>query len=186
MSTKPRKRSVTRTIRLDSELDHSMQEEARRLGFTLNTLYNQIAIKYMRADRLFAGEKAISIDPVILSSMLRCLGEGEVEGIGAEAGAVHPRDVILSGGSPINIDSVVNLMTRVLSVYGGWFSCVHNEEGGTHVFFIKHNLDPNWSRFLEAYVRSMFSSLLGMRVETKRTDSSVMVQVAKKDKLDAP
>ncbi len=180
MSTKPRKRSVTRTIRLDSELDRSMQEEASRLGFTLNTLYNQIAIKYMRADRLFAGEKALSLDPVILSSMLRCLGEEDLERMGTEAGAVHPRDVILSGGNIVNLDSVVNLMTRVLSVYGGWFSCVHNEDGGAHIFFLKHNLDPNWSRFLEAYVRSMFESLLDLKVETKRTDSSVMVRVAKK------
>lgn len=164
-----------------------MQDEARRLGFTINTLYNQIAIKYMRADRLFAGEKALSLDPVILSSMLRCLVEEDLERIGTEAGAVHPRDVILSGGSSVNLDSVINLMTRVLSVYGGWFSCVHNvEEGGANVFFLKHNLDPNWSRFLDAYLRSLFGSLLGMRVETKRTDSSVMVRVAKKGKASEP
>ena len=180
MSTKPRKRSVTRTIRLDGELDQSMQGEARRLGFTLNTLYNQIAVKYIRADRLYSGEKAVSIDPLILSNLLRSVGDREAARIGAEAGAVHPRDLILGGGNNVDLISVLNLMNSVLSVYGSWFSCVHNEEDGAQVFFLKHGLDPVWSSFLEAYVRAMFETLLGMRVETRRTDSSLMVQATSK------
>lgn len=172
-----RRRTVTRTFRVDVEWDEVLQVEAEKLGITVSALMNQILRRYAVADRFFDRYRTIVIGNKTFNSILQSLSENQIAELGKAAGCIRPKERLLSVGRPLSFDSLCWLIGEIYDRYDYWFKSEHHVVKNENIFQLNHNLDKNWSIFVSNYMASMFKTILDVDVKTESRDDSVTVYV---------
>jgi hypothetical protein len=179
-----KRKTVTRTFRMDKEWDDVLQEEAKEQGLSVNTLMNKILRRYALFERWADKYEIIHIMPRTLERIVETASEESLAEAGRKEGSVRPIDSLTMMGHKANLESLAFL---VKEFYGGadfarWFHCDYHSGLGSDVFHLRHKLGNKWSIFIENYLASMFDSLLKMKVESKTMDQAVTITLKKPSK----
>jgi len=170
-----RKKSVTRTFRINKEWDDVLLAEAEEQGVSVNVLVNKILRRYALFERWADKYEVIHIMPRTLERILEVASEEGLAEAGRAEGSVRPIDSLTMMGRRISHESLVSLVTEF---YGGpdfarWFQCYYHPELGSDVLHLQHNLGNKWSIFIKNYMTSMFENLIKAKVESKVMDQAV-------------
>lgn len=186
MTQKPerRKKTVTRTFRLNEEWDDVLINEAQEQGTSVNVLMNKILRRYALFERWADKYEVLHIMPRTLERILETASEEGIAEAGRTEGAVRPIDSLTMMGRKANHESLVSLVTEF---YGGtdfarWFQCDYYPELGSDVFHLRHRLGNKWSIFINNYLTAMFENLLKAKVESQAMDQAVTLTLTRSPK----
>jgi hypothetical protein len=179
-----RKKTVTRTFRINEEWDKVLETEAKEQGVSINVLMNKILRRYALFERWADKYEVLHIMPRTLERILDAASEEGLAEAGQAEGSVRPIDSLTMMGRRISHESIVSLVTEF---YGGtdfarWFHCDYHPELGSDVFHLRHRLGNKWSIFIKNYLTAMFENLLKSRVESKAMDQAVTITLERASK----
>jgi len=179
-----RKKTITRTFRINKEWDDVLQREAKEQGLSVNVLMNKILRRYALFERWADKYEVLHIMPRTLERILEAASEEGLADAGRVEGSVRPIDSLTMMGRKISDESLVSLVTEF---YGGedfarWFHCDYYPEFGSDIFHLRHRLGNKWSIFIKSYLTAMFENLAKTKVESKAMDQAVTLTLEKTTK----
>jgi hypothetical protein len=175
-----RRRTVTRTLRIDEEWDGVLREEADKQGVTVSAIMSQVLRRYVSSGRFFERYQNIVIGKTTLNAILDKASTRDLSAVGKAEGATRPREQLLEVGLPQSLESVSWLIEELYGRNNHWFQCEHHVIKDQTVFTLIHDMGKGWSVFVSSYSSSMFRSLLGLEVATRVEDDYVTIYVDNK------
>jgi len=176
-----KRKTVGRSFRIDEEWLNVLTEEAEKQGVSVNSLLNRLLQQYAYL-RYMLRYGAITLTRKGFSSLLECCPEDKVREKGRKAGSTITRDMLLTMGAAHDYSFVILLVKKILSEFAGWFECDHHVKRDKEILHFRHDLGIKWSIYVEAAASETFHSVLGKKVTTEISDSSVTITIYRQNK----
>lgn len=170
------RKSVTRTVRLDDDLDRAIQDQASETRVSVNFLVNRLIRKYVEWD--IPAEK-FGLGPVA-SVLLNRLFEDIDEESAGELGrwTAHeftaPFCRYLFG--ELSFDTIVHTFRRA-SVYGSRYAFDTTSDSRNRIIVLRHNGGRKVSLFYAGIFKGLFTEALKMEVSVESTHDYCIAQV---------
>ncbi len=179
MSDRSRKKSATRTIRLEAEQDEALIQEADRRGYSVNALIGHIFDRYLTGYRFYEVSGVLVMSGETVNEFIKKLEISEINEIGDIVGQAQITSELLQRGKRINFDNLQWFITQVLGENQGWYRCDYIEEGKQSLFHLTHQMGFKWSLFLGSYISSAFNETLGLKCNTVTMNNAVNIEVTR-------
>ena len=170
---------VTRTFRLEEEVDHILREDAEKNGISVNNLVNRIMKEYTVSSRYFSRGESIILSTQTLIQLLSNMDIEDIIAAGKESGYRRTMDQLLMRGMRLDRKSALWYITEIIGKYSAWFTCDLHEEKTHTLLYLRHGYNEKWSIFLQNYLNTMFEELLDITPEIEYTTNSVILRVPK-------
>ncbi len=173
-----RSSSITRSFRFESDVLTVLDEEAKRMGISVNALVGIILRRYAEFTRYLSKIDMVVINREVLTSLIDLLGEEEVYEIGVKLGQTVLADTILFWKKETTEKAVMEYIEKMLCRYSDLGTYDERRmPGGEMAIVIRHRLGKKGSRFLEGYLQGGLKHTLGIEAIFETTDSSVKCQI---------
>jgi Ribbon-helix-helix protein, copG family len=169
-------KNVTRTVRLDDDLDAAIQEKAKEANTSVNFLVNRLIRKYIDWD--IPGEK-FGLGPVS-ASLVNRLFEDKDDKSAFDLGRVaahefyEPFAKYLFG--ELTFETSILLFRRA-SDYGGRYTFDSNSDRKHQVLVLRHNGGSKISKFYSGIFQGVYGDILKMEVRVESTEDYCVVQL---------
>jgi len=180
-----KKRTVGRSFRINEEWIKVLNEEAKKQGISVNSLLNRLLQQYAYL-RYMLRYGAITVTRKGFSGILECCPEDKIRENGRNAGSTITRDILLTMGVAPDYNFVILLVKKILSEFAGWFECDHHIKRDKEILHLRHDLGIKWSIYVEAAASETFNSVLGKKVTTEISDSSVTITIYRQNNSLTP
>lgn len=167
-------RTITRSFRIDEKAFKIVQDEAKRLNLSVNTLVNQQILSFVNFDRFFEKIGMMKIAGATFAHLLRSSSELEVIEAGTLAGSDIPRTIILAKDGKLSLDSVIRYL-RMMSDYAHFYEYNEVEVERKRTITLMHALGPKGSLFLIHYMGAVLSTI-DIKPVFSSTDHSVTAE----------
>ena len=166
----------TRSFRVEQYISNILDEEAERMGISVNALVNIILKHYADFTRFLSKIDLVILNREILTKFLQSMDEQEVFKIGIELGETIPKDTILFWKKELAQQNVFEYLEKIICRYGllGTYDEI-NQDGGK-IIVIRHRLGKKGSIFFQGYIKSIFN-IVGLDNTIELTESSVKAKI---------
>lgn len=168
-------KSVTRTLRLDEDIDAEIAEMAGKEQFSFNLLANRALRKLVEWDDKAAKFGFIQVPTSIVEKVFSILTDEEARELGREAGTNTLREMVLFWFKKFNVENALKAM-EMIGTYGNAFRLQYTIDGETDTVVLKHDRGPRVSAFYAELLGSLFKPT-GARIETHETDGQVVATI---------
>jgi hypothetical protein len=183
------RKTRTVTFRVDSRIVDGLQREADNNGVSLNILVNQLLKRYYDWGKYESKLNMMPVPKVILSScmdisvdVIREIGTKGIEEYrnkivrhAAEIAFDAMKDAVLLMKNQYNLWDVLEVLREYMRASG--IKADHRIAGRKNVFVIQHEMGENWSLFTQELLKLIFERLAKVRVESKITPNTTVVEV---------
>lgn len=149
---------ITRTIRLDEDLDDQLQKAAKDERVTVNAVVSRAVRRYIEWDKPSQRFGVMTISPEMLSILMERQSVEEARELGIQTAKNLMRPAIESMFVDFDLTSSVELLRR-FSVYGARYQFEHKVNGRKHIIVLRHGLGARWSSFYEGLLEWTFEEL---------------------------
>jgi hypothetical protein len=170
-------RSVTRTLRLDEDVEAGIVEMAEREQFSFNLLANRSLRKLVEWEDKASKFGFIQVPTSIVEKVFSILTDEEARELGKEAGTNTLPEMVLFWFKKFNPETALKAMEMVGS-YGNAFRLQYTLDGQTDTVVLKHDRGPRVSAFYAELFGSLFKAM-GAKVETHETDGQVVATITR-------
>jgi hypothetical protein len=170
-------RSVTRTLRLDEDIESGIVEMAEREQFSFNLLANRSLRRLVEWEDKASKFGFIQVPTSIVEKVFSILTDEEARELGREAGTNTLPEMVLFWFKKFNPETALKAMEMIGS-YGNAFRLQYTLDGATDTVVLKHDRGPRVSAFYAALLVSLFKAM-GARVETHETDGQVVATITR-------
>jgi hypothetical protein len=180
-----RSSSVTRSFRFESDVLSVLDEEANRMGISVNALVGIILRRYVEFTRFLSKIDMVVVNREILTSLLDSLDEQTVYKMGVRLGQTVLDDTIMFWKKEITEKTVMEYIEKLVCRDG--YLGTYDERrmpGGEMAIVVRHRLGKNGSRFLEGYLHEGLKHTLDIDALFEITDSSVKCQIPSRHSHD--
>ena len=160
--------SVTRTIRLEKDLDETIQRIAEEERVTVNSLVNKTLRKFVDWDVYAEKFGMVALTPNLLVDLMERQTEIEARELGRRAARQSARGAIESIYAEFTLASALGFI-RLFGRYGGRYKFEDTVEGRKHVVLIRHGHGLKWSSYYEGIIRGLLEDELGLKVDVQVT-----------------
>ena len=173
--------TVTRTLRLDEDLDQALEKLAREEGESVNVLASRALRKLVEWDFQAGKVGLVSIDKDTLIRLMDKQTPDEAKELGRSAvtEVVVPDMLYLFGA--ITIDSGLRLVS-VIDRYMLRIDSEYSFRDGRHHLTLRHSMGPKWSAFYAGAVEELLAKNLAMDVVSTMTDDACFFEFQPKVK----
>ncbi len=173
-----RSSSITRSFRFESDVLNVLDEEAGRMGISINALVGIILRRYVEFTRYLSKIDMVVINREILTSLIDMLSEEELYNIGIKLGQTVLADTIMFWKKETSEKAVMEYIEKMVCRYGrlGTYD-ERRMPGGQMAIVVRHRLGRNGSRFLEGYLHEGLKHTLDIDAIFETTDSSVKCEI---------
>jgi hypothetical protein len=168
-------RSVTRTLRIDEDIEAGIVEMAEREQFSFNLLANRALRKLVEWEDKAAKFGFIQVPTSIVEKVFRILSDQEARELGREAGTNTLPEMVLFWFKKFNPENALKALEMIGS-YGNAFRIQYTIDGDTNTVVLKHDRGPRVSAFYGSLFQSLFKPT-GAKVETHETDGQVVATI---------
>jgi hypothetical protein len=173
-----RSSSITRSFRFESDVLTVLDEEAKRMGISVNALVGIILRRYAEFTRYLSKIDMVVINREVLTSLVDLLGEEEVYEIGVKLGQTVLADTIMFWKKETTEKAVMEYIEKMVCRYSDLGTYDERRmPGGEMAIVIRHRLGKKGSRFLEGYLQGGLKHTLGIEAIFETTDSSVKCEI---------
>ena len=173
-----RSSSITRSFRFESDVLTVLEEEAKRMGISVNALVGIILRRYVEFTRYLSKIDMVVINREVLTSLIDLLGEEEVYEIGVKLGQTVLADTIMFWKKETTEKAVMEYIEKMVCRYSDLGTYDERRmPGGEMAIVIRHRLGKKGSRFLEGYLQGGLKHTLGIEAIFETTDSSVKCEI---------
>src|SRR5438445_3008958 len=168
-------RSVTRTLRLDEDVEAGIVEMAEREQFSFNLLANRALRKLVEWEDKAGKFGFIQVPTSLVEKVFSILSDEEARELGREAGTNTLPEMVLFWFKKFNMENALKAMEMIGS-YGNAFRLQYTLDGETDTVVLKHDRGPRVSAFYGEMFQSLFKPM-GAKVETRETDGQVVATI---------
>ncbi len=160
---------MTRTLRLDDDIDEALEKMAQERGESVNAIAGRALRKLVEWDRLAGNAGLVLISPVTLGRLMDSQTQEQAKALGEFVGNEVWKPVIISRFGEVTLDSVLKSI-ELIGRYMGRFNFIYSTEGTKRVITIRHSGGLNWSRFYVGAATPLFSEALGLAIKSTMTE----------------
>lgn len=178
LTTDARSATVTRSFRFDSEMSRILDEEAERMGISVNALVGIILRRYSEFTRYLSKIDMVVLNRELIISLLESRDEEYLYKLGTKLGGTVSVDTIMFWKKDLSEESVLEYIEKIICLYGhlGTFDEVSHMKSRTIV--IRHRLGRKGSKFFEGYLRSTLKNTVRKDAVFDVTDSSIKFEMS--------
>ncbi|MDQ3840463.1 MAG: hypothetical protein M3297_14480 [Thermoproteota archaeon] len=169
--------TVTRSFRFEYELSQILDEEAERMGISVNALVGIILRRYCDFTRYLSKIDMIVINREFLTYLLDTFDDRSVYTIGAKLGQIIPSDTIMFWKKELNEHSFLEYIEKVVCRYGHLGTFDEIVQSDSRVVVIRHRLGKKGSIFFQAFFHSALKTILNLDSRFEITDSSLKFDI---------
>lgn len=175
--------TITRSFRFENDLSKILDEEAERMGISVNALVGIILKRYCEFTRYLSKIDMIVINREFLTFLLDTYDDDSVYKMGIRLGQIIPSDTIMFWKKELNEQSVLDYIEKIICRYGhlGTYDEILQSSGRTIV--IRHRLGRKGSIFFQAYFFSALKTMLNVEAKFEITESSLKFDILDKSKI---
>ena len=155
-----KKRAVTVSFRIGSELKDSLTKEASRKGLSLSAYVTECFRRSTEWVRIEDQMDYIHISKSALLAILEKIDDKELISVSREKSAPFVRDLTYSTSGKIDLESILSTLD-LLSKYSSSkpisYSRFQTDEGET--FLIRHEMSSKWSKYLAEMISGLLESM---------------------------
>jgi len=177
---KARYKTKLRTVRLPISIDNSLEEEAAKRGITMNSFVVSILEKYGEWDRLAEKFRFIGFPLQMVREQYALIKDkAAIERAARSSGATVPREMMLFWFKEVSLESFLRYLA-LQAKFQGYAEYETSHHGENIVIVAKHQLGPNWSIWLGAYLEEAIKSNLGVVARVECSDNTVKLEFAER------
>ncbi|MDQ4074609.1 MAG: hypothetical protein M3162_09960 [Thermoproteota archaeon] len=169
--------STVRSFRIDKSFSDILNDEAERMGISVNAMMNSVLKEYIEFTRFQSKLDMVIINREIFRSILKNVNEEEALKLGSELGEEIPHDTILFWKKHLTKDSVVEYIEKILCTYGRIGTYDEITEGEMKIIVIRHRLGLVGSKFLLGFLKSLLKTTLKIDCDLQITDYSLKILI---------
>src|ERR687891_1529992 len=156
-----RSSSITRSFRFESDVLTVLDEEAKRMGISVNALVGIILRQYVEFTRYLSKIDMVVINREILTSLIELLDEEELYNMGRKLGQTVLPDTIMFWKKETTEKAVMEYIEKMVCRYGhlGTYD-ERRMPGGQMAIVVRHRLGKNGSPFFEGYLQEGIKNTL--------------------------
>ncbi len=179
----PPKETLNRAFRLNKDALDALHEEARKRNVTVNTIVNELVMKYVMLDRIIKKYHPVILPSSTFELFCEALSEDEIIEIAEEAS-----NDALVGNIPVAVtgdDSATGVLQalKLFSLVTGQYEYSEEEYGGKKVVILSHDVNKKWSLFTATYWKNLLNHK-GVEVKISTTEKAAVLQFRQSD-IDA-
>jgi hypothetical protein len=176
LQTPGRRSVVTRTTRLDREVDSKLVEIADKDEVSINTLVNKALRRHVEWDARADKFGFMCVPTSIMAKIFDCLTEEEARELGTWSGDKELTEMVNFWFMKLDLDSSFKLLNLLSTRFENSIKFVRSSTGEIHTIILKHDLGPNASIYYSEQLKGLFEHL-GYKVETMETPSQVVAKI---------
>lgn len=175
-----KKKTITRTFRIDEAWDWILEEEAERQNISINALLNRILRRFALFDRYTDRLAIIRLSNRALGEMIKSVSDEKLIELGEKHGSLDGVDFFSSMGYPPKYETFVYLVREHFGnpKVAGWFECFYHSMERHDLFHLQHNLGRNWSVFVNSYLRALLKTVSSAKAESKIYEYAVTIKIS--------
>ncbi len=173
----PASSSVTRTIRIERDVDDFLRRFADREGISVNFLVNKAIRRLVEWDVFAEKFGMIALPGSLLVKMMESLSDEESVALGEWVGQNLLPEFLTFWFKEVSLQSVVVGYSRLTARYARAFEYEERSNAGQWTIVFKHGSGARWSLYYEALLRTALRNLLkGAEIQTEKTDDQVLAR----------
>jgi len=165
----PLPKSVTRTLRLDDDVDSALERMAEESGESVNAIAGKALRKLVEWDRLAEKAGLVVVSPITLGRLMNSQTLEQAKALGEDASVDVWEPIIVSNFGEVTLTSVLNSI-ELISRYMGRFDFHYATEGSKRVVTVRHAGGLKWSAFYLGAATHLFEDALGVECKTILTE----------------
>ena len=167
--------SVTRTLRLEKELDGALQKIATEERVSVNTLVNRLLRKFVDWDVHARRFGMTTLRPAMMVQLMERQSPEEAVELGRSAVRDSAKSAVESMFVDFTPTSAIEFLRR-FGLYAGRYEFEHSEDGRKHVILIRHGSGLKWSLYYEGVLRGIFEDGLGYKIQVRSTPDTCIAR----------
>jgi hypothetical protein len=169
--------SVTRSVRIDTDIDEGLRRLATEGGVSVNFLTSKALRRFVEWDAYGAKFGFIDMPGPILVKMVEFLADEQVKELGRWVGATLLREYVTFWFKEVTIETVLEAFPRLVSKYGRLFQFEELDERGRKTVILKHGSGPRMSLLYHEIARAAFTELLKTQSQVESTENQVVIRL---------
>jgi hypothetical protein len=165
-------KSVVRSLRLDEDVDKSLQRYALQEGISLNSLVNKALRRYVLWDVAASRFGGVTLAGASLTKIMSYLSDDEVREYARWVAENSVRDFVTFFFGEFTLQTLLKGL-RLLADFGGHFQYEESTSGQFRTVVLKHGRGAKWSIHYQEWVRLAIEQVLGLKIETVATENQV-------------
>jgi hypothetical protein len=170
--------SVTRTIRIERDVDEFLRKFGEREGVSVNLLVNKAIRRLVEWDIYAEKFGLIALPSSLIERMMDRLTDEEAADLGRWVGKNLVPEFITFWFKEVSLQAMVIGFPRLQSRYGRAFEYEEQVNGGRWTIILKHSAGQKWSIYYEELLKTAFRDLLKTELQVERTDDQVVARFA--------
>jgi predicted transcriptional regulator len=162
-------KSVTRTLRLDEDVDQALERMAEEVGESVNSIAERALRKLVEWDRLAETAGLVVISPITLGKLMDTQTLEEARALGGSIGREVWKPIIISNFGEVSVTSTLETI-KLISRYMSRFEFHYATEESKNVITIRHPGGIKWSAFYLGAADSIFGETLGLDIMSNMTE----------------
>jgi len=168
-------RSVTRTFRLDDELDQAIQTHSRNENVSVNFVMNRLVRKFIDWDLPAERFGAFLVAPLLLRRLYDQIDDVSAENLGREIAHDFYEPFIKFLFGELTFATTLMLFRRV-SEYSGNF-VFDSSDKQSHVIVLRHNGGQKISSYYTGVLKGLYVEILKMKLNVESTRDLCIAQL---------
>lgn len=170
--------SITRSFRFETDVLRVLDEEAGRMGISVNALVGTVLRRYSEFTRYLSKIDLVVVNREFLTSLMDKLEEDELYQMGLKLGQTVLSDTVMFWKKEVTERAIMEYIEKVICRYGHLGTYDEKQmPGGGMVIVVRHRLGKKGSHFLEGYFQAGLKHTLGINAIFEVTDSSVKCEI---------
>jgi hypothetical protein len=175
--------TVTRSFRFENEISKVLEDEAERMGVSVNALVGIILRRYCEFTRYLSKIDMIVINREFLTLILETYDDNSILEIGTKLGKTIPFDTIMFWKKEINEHSVLEYIEKIICRYGHLGTYDEVLQPDVRTIVIRHRLGKKGSVFFQAYFYAALKTMLDTEAKFEITDSSLKFNICNRSNI---
>jgi predicted transcriptional regulator len=166
---------VTRTLRLDDDVDAALERMAEERGESVNAIAGRALRKLVEWDRLAESAGLVVISSTTMGRLMDSQTPEQARALGEFVGNEVWKPIIISRYGEVTLESVLKSI-ELIARYMGRFDFVYSTEGLKRVVTIRHSGGIKWSEFYLGAATPLFSQALGLAFNHITTEELISIE----------
>lgn len=163
------RKTIPFSFRMNSEIYHPLEEEARQKEISLNTLLNQMGKEHLFRQKF----KKIGCVPTSKDVLREVFDDTDNEALGRIASKLGSKHAVEYMQMLCHDISKINALEFLEMWFKRFPEYEHKIHGSVHSFSIRHDISEKYSAFECEFVRSFAETMLHEPVKTETTARTI-------------
>ena len=177
MSFPEKRRTISRSFRIDEDWMQVLQKEAEREGISVNALMNKVLQQYSRHYRYAERYGVVILTRPTFTAIIGCCSERALTETAKVSGSTGTKDALRTLGIPSTHDSLVAFIKNNLGEFAGWFKFNNHIMKDKEMLHLRHTFGIKWSAFIAEVISTMFEFIMNKKVTTEISNFSVTITI---------